>query len=430
MIEVSHKPTEALEHQVLGRCVQFPEQCLPDVLRLLVIDDMGSRYSQGCLRALSDLSASQEPVDIYGVVTRMRDKSGLDFKGALEFVTQCVDAVYTPEHVTHYAKLVIDRSRRRRFALTAKDIVRLSESGRDVTEAVSEANQKLIDIITENEGPQPLNEILWETVEAAKAGDIPATRTGLVAVDSILGGGLLSGALIVVAGRPGDGKSAFAQQIAEHVARREGAVFFASLEMSKRDIGLRAMAAHVNATVSQLKRKDGIAALGEDGLYSLGKLFGRKGNDRFVVHDKPGQTITEIVAECRRLRVSRPLSLVVVDYLQLVHGSKKHTVREQEVAEVSRGLKCLAKDLDCPVLALAQMNRFVERNDKDPSLADLRESGAIEQDADVVAFIQRPSKDEYPTEARLVVAKNRHGRSGKIPLKFDPIRMRFEQGDC
>lgn len=431
MIEVSTNTTEALEHQVLGRCIMYPAQCLSDALGALTVDDLSSDHSRGALRAIVDLNESESPIDVYGVIHHMVTQQGLTLTDASKWVTSACDAVYTPDGVTHYVKQVALRSKERRFASMSREIARLSASGVPVEDKISEVNQKLIDIMADNEGPTPLSEIIWDTLKKAEEGGIPATRTGLRTYDSLLGGGFLSSTLNVIVARPRVGKSAFAQQIAEGVAERGGGVIFASLEMSKRDVALRAMAAASRASVSQLKCKEGLTALGMDGHAELGKLMQRASEYRFVVSDKPNITVGELKAQARRMRLKGPIDLIVVDYLQLMSGSKSHAVREQEVAEVSRGLKALAKDVDCPVLALAQMNRHVERAErKEYTLADIRESGAIEQDADTISFLHRDAAfdhDADPTTGYISVVKNRHGRGGKIELSFDPVRMRFEE---
>ena len=250
--------------------------------------------------------------------------------------------------------------------------------------------------------------------------------TGFIELDELLTG-LRKGEMIVLAARPSVGKTTLAMNIAMHIAvvEKQPAAFF-SLEMRKTEVAKRMLCAQAKIDMHQV----GKGVLSEDERGRLIKASGELAQTQFFIDDTPGQTIFDIRPKSRRLKAQHDIKLVVIDYLQLMQQPRRAENRQVEVAEISRGVKALARELEVPVIALSQLNRDVEHSDRLPRLSDIRESGAIEQDADVVLLLHRPVVDtgegsEPTNEATVVVAKHRNGRTGKIQLQFQGEYVRF-----
>lgn len=430
---MSDRTTLELEQQVLGLCILFPAQCVSDARRLLVIDDLSSAYTRGTLQSIIDLSATQKPIDVFTVYKTFKPSPEVELDRVAEFIGSCTSMVGSPEHITWYCEQVRERARTRRLLDALTQAAAKAERGGNIDEELTELREKIIDITTDRKASVSLHEAIRNAFDHADKGTgVRCTPTNIKQLDATLGGGLPHKGLIICGARPGSGKSALAQQLGEETAFAGGNVVFFSLEMTEEDIGLRAMANAAGAPVYQVKSHTGLMNLEMYQLAGISKRVATTKEVSFEIIDRGDVTLADIEAECARLAVEKPLSLVIVDYLQLVHPPKGFDGnREQQVAHVSRGLKVLAKRMGCPVLALVQLNRYVERTEKKtPTLADIRESGQIEQDADVVMFVHRPwifDKEEDPKDAQILIAKNRNGEAGRIDLRFDPVRMRFSE---
>ncbi len=382
------------------------------------------------------LKDSNRPVDLHTLADYLNSQKTLDAIGGPVFLAEIADYEASAANVVHHARIVRDKSVKRSLISVATEIV---ESGFDQADSADQlldsAESKIFEIgqqkarTTFRSLHDEMNEALdYVEMLIQRSGELTGVPTDFKDFDEITGG-LQPGELIVIASRPSMGKTALALNIARNAAVEHGkkiAIF--SLEMTKRALALRLLASEASIDFSGFRKGFGRP---ED-LRKLTQAGGVLADANIWIDDSGLITILEIKAKCRRLASQRGLDLVIVDYLQLAHGDKPNQRKDLEIAEISHGLKALAKELDIPVIALSQLNRGPEQRDPDkrrPNMGDLRESGAIEQDADVIAFIYR---DEVynPTEenhgiAELIIAKQRNGPTGTIKLQFNARYAHF-----
>ncbi len=383
------------------------------------------------MRSLYD---EDQPIDTVTVVDRLIRADELARVGGAGFVVRFWDAVPSAANVGYYIAVVAEHSTRRRMLAASRRIGELAlELDSEVDVALDTAEQTVLAVADHLAGGLDPLGLLFDGIltdleqREAEGVGISGLSTGLVDLDRKLGG-LHPANLVVVAGRPGMGKSALALNIAAHVAASYGPVAFFSLEMSPTEVAYRWLSSH--ARVDSLKLRTGMLGAGSTRAWAalveaVSSLY------PVPLHtDEGSRTVTDIRAKCRRLKRKEGLALVVVDYLQLLGGRAREN-RQQEIAEISLGLKALARELDVPVIAVSQLNRALEtRQDKRPQLGDLRESGAIEQDADVVLMIYRdeyyqPGSNEQGT-ADIIVAKQRAGPTGVVKVTFADRYTRFD----
>lgn len=325
----------------------------------------------------------------------------------------------------HYARIVKNKAILRNFITATGELIRDAfDESQPVEEFLDRAEQRIFDVTERKRTGQaePLKDILkttFEEIEAASAGGRTGLPTGYYELDSILTG-LRKGEMIVLAARPSVGKTALAMNIAVHCAVEEKLpVAFFSLEMRKSEVAKRLLASRAAIDMADI----GKGHLPEEGYGKLIKAAGELAEATFFIDDSASQTIFDIRAKCRRLKAQHDIELVVIDYMQLMQHRRAEN-RQVEVAEISRAIKGLARELEVPVLALSQLNREVEHHDRLPRLSDIRESGAIEQDADVVLMLHRDVQDATD-EATVIVAKHRNGKVGTVRLMFQGDFVRF-----
>jgi replicative DNA helicase len=398
---------------------------------------------QKIFEAMIKLYDASEPVDLTTLSEALVKSGELDEVGGRLYLVSLVEGVATSANIEYHSRIVLEKATLRRLIETGTKIV---SSCYDVTTEVeelldkAEANIFAISEARMKEGFVPLGSILPHTFESIEEyhrqeGAITGLATGFPELDALTGG-LQPSDLIVVAGRPSMGKTAMVLTICEYVATRQEdpipvAIF--SLEMSKQQIAQRMLCSR--ARVSWHRMRTGRLANAE--WTSLGIAVGPLSEAKIFVDDSPNIGILEMRAKARRLMSQHQIGLLVIDYMQLMHGPRGAESRQQEISIISRSLKGLAKELDIPVIALSQLSRQVETRggDRRPQLSDLRESGAIEQDADLVAFIYRPEmyKMERDKEGRslegvaeVIVAKQRNGPTGTVQLAFVKDYARFE----
>jgi replicative DNA helicase len=385
---------------------------------------------------LRDLS---EPVDVRTVAAALSESGDLQRVGGVLYLHSCIEAVPTVANGTYYARIVADRAMSRRLAEAGQRITQLglrsgglSGAGIDLSSAV-ELSQEAVFAIT-NRGADDfavLGDMLQPTLDdiekaAGMGDDVMGVPTGFSDLDRLLNG-LHPGQLIIVAGRPGLGKSTVSMDFARHAAIRHkqaSAVF--SLEMSRVEMVMRLLSAEARVPLHVLRS----GQLTDDDWARLAKRMGEIGEAPIFFDDTPAMNLADIRAKARRLKQRHDLKLLVVDYLQLMTSAKRTESRQQEVSDLSRGLKLLAKEIECPVIAVSQLNRGPEqRTDKRPQMSDLRESGSIEQDADVVILLHR---DDYydkesarAGEADMIVAKHRNGPTDTITVAAQLHLSRF-----
>ena len=422
------------EESVLGS-MMLSGEAIASVIEALKAADFYRPAHRRIFESILGIYARGEPVDAITVVEELTRRSAIDEVGGALAVYNLVETVPTPASAPFYAKIVADHALLRRLIDAASQIMsRAFSVPEDPRKAADEAEGLMYAVAREDEKEEvvAVRTLVDESMlqleqihqrESAFAG-VP---TGFVDLDNLLSG-LQAGNLIVVAARPGVGKSSFVTNLARNVAVGEGThdgkgatVMMFSLEMSRWEIGMRLLCGE--ARVPWDKVRAGRVAT-EEWTRIVEAAEGLHEAPLFIV-DSGNVNIVDIRAKARRLRSSRQgLGLIIVDYLQLMSGHSRYDNRQQEIAEISRSLKLFAKELEVPVIAVSQLNRNPEtRADKRPQLSDLRESGAIEQDSDIVMFIHRDDSDTDPStkgKADLIVAKHRNGPTDTIPLTFLP----------
>ncbi|QNM04650.1 replicative DNA helicase [Qiania dongpingensis] len=398
-------------------------------------DDFYDRRYGVMFEAMVELYTEGKPVDLVTLQDRLREKDVPPEISSLEFVRDLVTAVPTSANVRQYARIVYEKSVLRRLIRVNEEIANECYGGKEQLDVIlEETEKKVFDLLKDRGGGDftPIKQIALNTLEKIEKASqnksaITGIPTGFTDLDYKLSG-LQPSDLVLVAARPSMGKTAFVLNIAQHVALRKNyttAVF--SLEMSKEQL--------MNRLFSMESRVDSQALrtgnLSDSDWDKLVESVGVIGNSKLIIDDTPGITVSEMRSKCRKFKLEFGLDLIIIDYLQLMSGGKRASDnRQQEISEISRSLKALAREVGAPVIALSQLSRAVEsRTDKRPMLSDLRESGAIEQDADVVMFIYRDdyyNKDtENPNIAEIIIAKQRNGPTGTVNLVWLPDYTKF-----
>lgn len=377
------------------------------------------------------LFEDRKPIDILTLTAALKKKKAED-SAPPAYLTELVSAVPTAANVEYYAQIVKDMALKRSLIRIGGDITEMAFTPDAETKDILDKAESSIFTISQGNITRdfvPLRETLADTFDRIDAlhqnGDsLRGVRTGFADLDHILSG-MQKSNLLILAARPGTGKTAITLNMAQYVAMHEKkAVAIFSLEMSKEELVDRLVVAQ--SEVDAWKIKTG--RLNEDDWDKVSAAMGQLGDTPLFIDDTPGLTMGEMRSKARRLHLEHNLGLIVVDYLQLVNPGKQYESRTVEVSAISQGLKNLARELNVPMLACSQLSRAVEqRGEKRPQLADLRESGAIEQDADVVMFIYRPDSDASGTTipTKLLISKHRNGATGEIDLLFRGDRMKF-----
>lgn len=422
------------ELAILGG-ILINNDAMNQIMDILARDDFYRETHSHIFEAMVELYNHGEPIDIVTLSQYLTRKGLIEKVGGTQFLGSLVETVSTSAGIAFHAKIVKDYSVRRRLIWQCSAIAETCFQEEGQTEDLLEmAEQSIFDIAEDQikEGFQGLNEVITASfVQLEKAslveGYVTGVPTGFSDFDQLTAG-LQPSDLIILAGRPSMGKTAFALNIGYNAARKTGkgvAVF--SLEMSRAQLGIRLLGFDSGINATKLRTghlRDREWTLLTDSANRLSEL-------PIFIDDSSAISVLEMKAKCRRLMKSNDLTLVIVDYLQLIQGRRTAESRQMEISEISRMLKALAKDLNVPVLALSQLNRKVEdRPNKRPQLADLRESGAIEQDADVIAFIYRdevynPNSDENRNIAEIILGKQRNGPTGYFKLTFQKELTRF-----
>ncbi len=394
-------------------------------------------------QAIINLYSKSEPIDIITLKDELESMDKFEQVGGYEYLASLPDKVPTTANVQKYIKIVEEKAILRKLIKTANEIIELGyDPAEDVEDIMDNAEKKIFDIMQSKnqKGYTPIKDVLVESFTKLeelynRKQHITGVPTGFVELDYKTAG-LHGSELILVAARPAMGKTAFALNIATNAALRGNApVAIFSLEMSKAQLVNRILCSE--AMVDSNKVRTG--KLEEDDWVKLAGAIGPLSESEIYIDDTPGISVMEIRTKCRKLKMEKNIGLVVIDYLQLVQGSnKRQASREQEISEISRSLKILAKEINVPVIALSQLSRAVEqRPDHRPMLSDLRESGAIEQDADIVMFLYRDDyynkESEKKDIAEVIIAKQRGGQTGTVELlwmgnytKFVNLEKRFD----
>lgn len=424
-----HVPPHSVEAEesVLG-AVLLSADAANIALERLHAEDFYKPAHQQIFEAISGLFDANEPIDAVTVSEVLRRDGTLDRIGGIDYLTRLLDAVPTASNIDYYAEIVEEHSLRRKLMRVGGDINVIAGTMTERIDDVVDRAEQSVFAVSERrvgDGLAPIDALLGPAIEKAeelqrKGSEVTGIPTGYRDLDRKLAG-LHKTNLVVVAARPGMGKTALALNIAQNVAVHDHPVAIFSLEMSREEVVTRMLCAQGRIDSQRLRT----GRISEADFTKLSTAASALYKKPIYVDDSPGLTVTEIRAKCRRLRRRPGLDLVIVDYLQLMQGSGGEN-RQQEIALISRSLKNLARELEVPVIAVSQLNRAVEqREDKRPRLGDLRESGAVEQDSDVVMFIYRdeyyyPEKVESKGIAEVVIAKHRQGAVGKVEMTFLP----------
>ena len=434
--ELKKIPPQQLEaEQSLLGGILIDNDGLPAAFEVLRGDEFYRDSHRVIFRVIQELFEKNEPIDLITVADLLSEKSQLEAVGGATYLATLVDTVPSATNVGAYAKIVNEKALLRRLIQAANEISAWCYGGGKSVEEVLDHAEASIFSITENRirsSYSPIKEIVKksiETIESLQENRELVTGVPCHYVDlDKLTAGFQRSDLIIIAARPSMGKTALALNIARNAALQSGVpVGIFSLEMSKEQLAMRLLCAE--ARVDSHKIRTGFLSQQE-----CAKMITAAGSFMeapLYIDDTPAISTLELRAKARRMMADRGLGLVVVDYLQLMRGREGTERREQEISEISRGLKALAKELNIPVIALSQLNRKVEeRNNKRPQLSDLRESGAIEQDADVIAFIYRDEvyNPDTPDKgiAEIIIGKQRNGPTGEVKLAYINSYTRFE----
>ena len=419
-------PQSLEAEQAVIRAMLIDPACVAEVIELLRPEDFYAEEHQRIFETIYSMFNSARKIDPVTVLDQLKAQGYYDDAGGRAYLMQLMEVTPTSANVKEYAAIVRDKSMLRAIATAAGEIQTMAFSGAGSAAEIAElAEQKIYAVRQGREikGLAPIKSIIMDLYaqldeRSRSDSDIPGLTTGFRDLDVALTG-LNKSDLILVAARPGMGKTAFALNIALNAAKASGkAVAVFQLEMSKDQLAARFLASEALLDSQKLKTGN----LNQDDWIKIARATSVLAKTHLFVDDNPAITVAEIKAKCRRLGDS--LGLIVIDYIQLMQtGGRRSENRVQEVAEISRGLKIMAKELNVPVVCLSQLSRAAEqRADKRPMLSDLRESGAIEQDADIVMFIYRD--DYYDAEsddknvAEIILAKNRHGATGTVELQW------------
>jgi len=418
--------------------VLLDNEAINRALEIIVADDLYRENHRKIFKAMIQLSERNEPCDLITLTNILKTKGELEEIGGGAYLVTLVDYVPTAANIAYYCKIVKEKAITRKLITAATDIVTRGYDDQMLVEELLDNAQKVIFEISENKlrpAFYPVSAILKDTIRNIeilyeKKEHVTGVPTGFIDLDEMTAG-FQQGDLIIIAGRPSMGKTAFALNIAQYAAIHANplapvAIF--SLEMSKEQLVTRLLCSEARVDASRLRT----GHLLDNDWHKLTRGASGLHESKIFIDDTPAITVLEMRAKCRRLKAEHDVGLIMVDYLQLMRGGANMESRQQEISEISRSLKALAKELSVPVVALSQLNRGLEsRTDKRPMMSDLRESGAIEQDADVIMFVYRgevydKENEDLKGKAEIIIGKQRNGPIGKVDLVFRGEFTRFE----
>jgi replicative DNA helicase len=417
--------------------ILIDNHALLDVLEILSENDFYKTAHQLIFAAMTALFNRNEPVDLVTLSNQLKQQDQLEKAGGITYLSRLVDNLPLAVNAQHHARIIHDKANLRRLIQKANQIATRCFEDRGEVDAVIDFAEASIFEISEKKSRQafhPLSKMIENNIDALE--ERQGNRSLITGVPTGFGlfdhktSGLQNSDLIILAARPGMGKTAFALNVARNAALEANVpVALFSLEMSKEQLSMRMLSSEARLDSTRLRS----GFISQEDWLKITEAAGTLSNAPIFIDDSPVLSAMEIRAKARRLKLDKNIGLILIDYLQLMQGRRSAERRELEISEISRSLKALAKELNIPVVALSQLNRMLEqRSDKRPQLSDLRESGALEQDADVVAFIYRDevyNKDENNPnrgKAEIIIAKQRNGPIGTVPLVFLGAHTRFE----
>lgn len=423
---------EEAERSVLGAAM-LEKDALYDVQEKVKADDFYNQNHKEIYEAITQIHRRNSPVDVLTVCEELKKRSSLDMVGGRGYIATLSSGVPSTSNAGEYAKIVSEKAELRRLIYAAGEILDKGYGdGLDATTVLDYAERTIFEIAQgrQSKNLTPLKEILLENMDmisekAKTKGTLTGVTTGLLDLDSKTSG-LQKSDMVILAARPSMGKTAFALCIARNAAMAGNKVLIFSLEMSRHQLSQRLIAMEASIDAQKLRTGD----LDSGDWKKITSTIDKLGDADITIDDTPGLSMMEIKNKCRRLKAEKGLDIIVLDYLQLMNYEGKSESRQQEVSALSRALKQLAREMDCPVVVLSQLSRASEtRTDHRPILSDLRESGAIEQDADVVLFLYRDEvynpETETPGECEVHIAKQRNGPIGVVDVVWQSAYTRF-----
>ena len=421
------QPNDLIAEQAVLGSMLTDKDAVIAAIEVLKPDDFYRDDNKEIYSAMLELYGTGGNIDTITLSQQLTLRGTLDKVGSIAYIASLIDNVPTTTNVEEYIKIVEEKSTLRQLIKTANEILKLSYSQtEDVNAIIEQTEKKIFDVLQNRNtrGYSSIKDILITTFDEIEKryknkSKITGIPSGFTDLDLKISG-LNSSDLIIVAARPAMGKSAFVLNIADYVASHQHVpVMLFSLEMSKEQLVNRILCSE--SEIDSMKLRN--AELTSDDWLKLGQASGQLADIPLYIDDTPGLSSAELRAKCRKAKLEKNIGLVIIDYMQLMESKARNASRQQEISEISRSLKILAKDLNVPVIALSQLSRATEsRTDHRPMLSDLRESGAIEQDADIVLFLHREDYYDENTDkkniAEVIVAKNRNGATGSIELAW------------
>ena len=421
------------EQSVIGSMI-MDRDAIVVASELISGEDFYNKQYGILFETMRELNDKGLPVDLVTLQDKLKEKDVPPEVSSLEFVRDLITAVPTSANIKYYANIVAEKSTLRKLIRLNEEIANTCYAGKEELETIlTDTEQRMFKLVQRRntEDFTPIRQVVMNAMDRIEAaskmkGSVTGIPTGFLDLDYKTAG-LQPSDLILIAARPAMGKTAFVLNIAQHVAFHQNkTVAIFSLEMSKEQLVNRMFSLESNVDAQHLRT----GQLNDEEWEKLIESAGIIGRSNLFIDDTPGITIAELRTKCRKLSLENNLSMIIIDYLQLMSGSGRSESRQQEISEISRSLKGLARELNVPVLALSQLSRAVEqRPDKRPMMSDLRESGAIEQDADIVMFIYRDDYYNHDTDrkdiAEIIIAKQRSGAIGTIELAWLPKYTKF-----
>ena len=421
------------EQSVIGSMI-MDREAIVVASELITGDDFYNKQYGILFETMVELNDKGYPVDIVTLQDKLKEKDVPAEVSSLEFVRDLITAVPTSANIKYYANIVAEKATLRRMIRLNEDIANTCYAGKEKLDYILEDTEKRVFQLVQRKNTEdftPIRQVVMNAMDRVEAasrnkGSVTGIPTGFLDLDYRTAG-MQPSDLVLIAARPSMGKTAFVLNIAQHVDFKQNkTVAIFSLEMSKEQLVNRMFSLESNIDAQNLRT----GQLNDEEWEKLIETAGVIGKSNLFIDDTPGISVSELRSKCRKLKLEKNLSMIIIDYLQLMSGSGRSESRQQEISDISRSLKAIARELSVPVLALSQLSRAVEqRPDHRPMMSDLRESGAIEQDADVVMFIYRDDYYNHETEkkdiAEIIIAKQRNGPIGTVELAWIPKYTKF-----
>lgn len=421
------------EQSVIGSMI-MDKEAIVVASELITGEDFYNRQYGILFETMVELHDSDSPVDLVTLQNKLKEKDVPPEVSSLEFVRDLITAVPTSANIKYYANIVAEKSTLRKLIRLNEEIANTCYAGKESLEFILEDTEKRVFQLVQKRTTDnfvPVRQIVMNAMDkieiaAKNKGSVTGIPTGFIDLDYRTAG-MQPSDLILVAARPSMGKTAFELNLAQYMAfKKDLTVALFSLEMSKEQLVNRMFSLESNVDAQKLRT----GQLNDQEWERLIESAGTIGKSKLIIDDTPGISIAELRSKCRKYKLEYDLSIIMIDYLQLMSGSGRNESRQQEISDISRSLKALARELNVPVIALSQLSRAVEqRPDHRPMLSDLRESGAIEQDADVVMFLYRDDYYNHDTDKKgiseIIIAKQRNGPIGTVELAWLPEYTKF-----